>query len=644
MIYMFRKEIGKWKIILWPVLISIAASSLMMVRRSSQFATVATVNGRAITVREYSAKVGSLRDQINQLRAYARSSGLPVETFMQLHGLNDPAQAALDACVHEKLVEGALAPTGIVMHHDVVSSELLKSLQHFVNPDGSLNEAAYRQHIQQQRLFVADFEDRKEQEMLMNLFDEFARNGSYQPSYVRRDERLQSYQRKSFGIVTVQFKDALRQVKRHEQSGDELKKYYDEHREQYRVPEKRTATYWVLRPSSFEDSVEVAEDSIAGFYDKNKTKLYRISPQAKVRHIFIAEDDNAFERANAAYTRVLDKPDDFGSIAKELSENTDTAHSGGELDFFSRGTYDKDFEKAAFRLRDVGAVAPLTKVEGGYEIIQLVERIPASEKTLGEVRDEVVAAVRGKRALEWLRSNLEQLRRKSGNKKETLERLVSRAESYDSIKDVVQSKGNTYTKEGKVISHAYQLRERGDYTFFMHEDAYYLVQLNERVSSFVPAQDKVGDEVSADCYAQKATDEVVRLATRIHNDLVEGKERSAVADEHGAKESTTDLLSTADSKGEPFKSMPGALQKAFGLMSPSQVLRHKKDKDICLIQLVESKIEGEDNDGDNDDEGGEELRKSLDSNSRFVSNAFVASLRRSATLETNEKMLANQAR
>lgn len=641
---MFRKEIGKWKIILWPVLISIAASSLVMVQRSSQFSTVATVNGRAISSRLYNEKVASLREQINQLRAYARSSGLPVETFMQLYGLGDPAQAALDSCVHEKLVEGALAPAGIVLHHEVVSGELLKTLQHFVNADGTLNEMAYRQHLKQQRLYVADFEDRKEQEMMANLFDEFARNGGYQPAYIRRGERLRDYQRKSFGAITVSYDSALRKVKRHELSGDDKAQYFEANREKYRVPEKRSAQYWVLRPSSFEDSVELSEEGIARFYNKNKSKLYRIPTQAKVRHIYIAEADDAFERANDAYVRVLDKPESFADVAKEVSENSDTAYYGGERDFFSRGTYDKEFENAAFRLKEANAIAPLTKVEGGYEIIQLVERIPAREKDLADVRDEVVAAVRGKRSLEWLRSNLEQLRRNSGNKKETLERLVDRAESHDSVKDVTQSQGNTYNKEGNIISHTYQLREKGDYTFFMHEDAYYLVQLSERSPSFIPSLDKVSEKVEDDMYAQKAHDEVARLATRVHHDLVEGKDRSSVASEHDVNEEETGMLSLKDKNEGFFKGMSGGLQKAFGLTNQAQVLKQAKGNDVCLIQLVESKLEGTDDDKSFDEESSEELLKTLEAHGRQVSRAFVASLRRSAKLELNEKMLANQAR
>ncbi|MGD1997334.1 MAG: SurA N-terminal domain-containing protein [Candidatus Dependentiae bacterium] len=642
---MFRKEIGKWKIILWPVLISIAASSLVMVQRSSQFATVATVNGRAISSRQYSEHVASLRERINQMRAYARSSGLPVETFMQLSGLGDPAQAALDMCIHEKLVEGALAPAGIVLHPEVVSDELLKTLQPFVNADGTLNETAYHQYLKQQHLYVSHFEDKKEQEMKANLFNDFVRNGGYQPAYVRKDDRQRDYQRKSFGALVVSYDKALRAMKRTDLSDDEKKQYFEANREKYRVPEKRSAEYWVLRPSSFEDSVEISDEAIERFYNKNKSKLYRIPTKVKVRHIYIAEADDGFERANDAYVRVLDKPELFAEVAKEVSENSDTAYHGGERDFFSRGTYGKDFETAAFRLKEANEIAPLTKVEGGYEIIQLVERIPAREKDLADVRDEVMTAVRGKRSLEWLRSNLEQLRRHASSKKETLERLVSRAESHDSMRDAEQAKGNSYSKEGNIISHLYQLREKGDFTFFMHEDAYYLVQLSERTSSFIPSLEKVNDRVEEDMYAGKAQIEVARIATRVHQALVEGKERSEVADEYKADEKETDLLSVKDANADFFNGMHGGLRKAFSLSSKAQVLRQSKGSDVYLIQLIESKLDAsDDEDGGLEDESSDELRKALDEHGQQVSRAFIASLRRSATLELNEKMLANQAR
>ena len=49
MLYSFRKSLGKWKLVLWPVAISIVASSLTMIRRSVQSATIARVNGESIS-------------------------------------------------------------------------------------------------------------------------------------------------------------------------------------------------------------------------------------------------------------------------------------------------------------------------------------------------------------------------------------------------------------------------------------------------------------------------------------------------------------------------------------------------------------------------------------------------------------------
>lgn len=638
MIYYFRKEIGKWKLILWPVLISLAASSFIVVQRSSHMATAAIVNGRPIEVREYTKRFNMMRDQIAQLRAYAKSSGLPVETFMQLYGMQNPAKAALDACIYEKLVDDVLAPLSIYLHEDVLSAALLQALPKDVIDDaGTLNQHAYKTYLSYQRQHIAEFEDSKEEELRQMLFEQSVKNGAYRPSYARSAEKALNGMLKSFDVVTISFDEAKRAIKRQTLSDGEIAAYYEANREKYRVAEQRSISYWLLQPTAFEEQVDVSDEAIERFYEKNKATLYRIQPQIKVRHIHLDDADDAFMRANDAYKRVLDDPASFAAVAREVSENKDSAYHGGERDFFSRGTYDKDFEKAAFRLKEVGSIAPLTKVDGGYEIIQLIDRIPAKERTLEEVRKDVIAAVRGKRALEWLRSSLEQVRRDAPDKNAAIQSLTKRAARKEYIKNAVLGKGDMHSLEGKVVSHAYQIRAKEDYAFFMHENNYVLVLLDDKKASFIPPLKDVLSKVTEDIIAQKAHDEVALRATKAHAEMVSGQVAATVAQTCQATADHTDFMHIRD-KNSVFGKHAGLQGRAFELTSPLQVLRQASGNDVCLVRLREMKRVDE----ASEPETLAEIRSALDADSSYLGRAFIASLRRSATIELNEKMLATQ--
>lgn len=65
--------------------------------------------------------------------------------------------------------------------------------------------------------------------------------------------------------------------------------------------------------------------------------------------------------------------EDFGEMARRYSEDLNSARNGGDLGFFSRGTFMADFEEAAFAL-ETGGVSPAVQTDVGLHIIKLEER------------------------------------------------------------------------------------------------------------------------------------------------------------------------------------------------------------------------------------------------------------------------------
>ncbi len=63
----------------------------------------------------------------------------------------------------------------------------------------------------------------------------------------------------------------------------------------------------------------------------------------------------------------------FSTMAILYSEDPGSAKKGGELGFTGRGEFAKEFENAAFNLRD-GEISEVIETEFGFHIIQLIER------------------------------------------------------------------------------------------------------------------------------------------------------------------------------------------------------------------------------------------------------------------------------
>jgi len=104
--------------------------------------------------------------------------------------------------------------------------------------------------------------------------------------------------------------------------------------------------------------------------------------------------------------------EDFTKLARDLSEDTVTAGSGGELPVFSRGQMPKGFEEAAFALKP-GAVSGVVRSPVGFHIIKLLERLPSVHLSYDDVKDSVKQSLVGIRKKETIDKLLATLRAKA---------------------------------------------------------------------------------------------------------------------------------------------------------------------------------------------------------------------------------------
>jgi parvulin-like peptidyl-prolyl isomerase len=139
--------------------------------------------------------------------------------------------------------------------------------------------------------------------------------------------------------------------------------------------------------------VTVPEEDLKKFYQEHE-KEFLEPEQIKVRHILIAstkdagpeEKQKARGRAEAALLR-LKKGEDFAALAKELSEDQNSAQSGGELAVITLGkTNSEEFEKAAFALKP-GEISEIVATAYGFHIIRLDQRQEKRPVPFADARD-----------------------------------------------------------------------------------------------------------------------------------------------------------------------------------------------------------------------------------------------------------------
>ena len=116
--------------------------------------------------------------------------------------------------------------------------------------------------------------------------------------------------------------------------------------------------------------------------------------QVWARHILVPD----IETANQVIER-LNNGEDFGDLARELSQDSGSAANGGDLGWFGKGQMVPEFEEAAFNL-NVGEISEPIESQFGYHIIQTLGKamVPLSASALDQARqtafDDYVAQLR----------------------------------------------------------------------------------------------------------------------------------------------------------------------------------------------------------------------------------------------------------
>ncbi|HEV8630538.1 MAG TPA: peptidyl-prolyl cis-trans isomerase, partial [Thermoanaerobaculia bacterium] len=221
--------------------------------------------------------------------------------------------------------------------------------------------------------------------------------------------------------VAIPFAASAGQV----QVGDaELQKWFDQHREQYRVPEQRVADYLLVDQSAIERSLPIGEQELRDYYEQHNQE-YGQPEQVHARHILVAT-----AAAAATAQARLAGGEDFAKVARETSTDTQSGAQGGDLGWFGKGRMVPAFEEAAFAA-PLGKVVGPVKTQFGYHLIEVQERRAAATSSFAEVS----GAIRGRLAAERAASEAEakaknlaaELTKAGGNVRQKMQELASQS-------------------------------------------------------------------------------------------------------------------------------------------------------------------------------------------------------------------------
>ena len=150
---------------------------------------------------------------------------------------------------------------------------------------------------------------------------------------------------------------------------------------------------------------EVGPQEVADYYEQNKEQFV-IPEQVRASHILLNTEEEA--RQVLAQLRGGAR---FEQLAAERSVDPSAKENQGDLGYFDReASLAAEFKEAAFSLK-VGEVTPSpVKTQFGYHLIRLVDRTPARQQPLEEVRGAIVERLRQNKENAFFQQFVEELR------------------------------------------------------------------------------------------------------------------------------------------------------------------------------------------------------------------------------------------
>jgi peptidyl-prolyl cis-trans isomerase D len=319
------------------------------------------------------------------------------------------AQRAFDDLVNEKVLLIEARRMGLKATDDDLRAYLHQGqLGQTLFPGGNfIGQDQYQDLVTRFGYTVPTFEELVKEEILVNkLRAVIVGSASVTDAEIRQQFEKGSTKVK-FDYAVIKKDDIVKGL---HPADAELKAYFNLNQKNYvnSIPEKRQLKYVVFDTTKLVAQTQVTPEDLKSYYDQHSEE-FRVPEQVNVRHILIKSplpgpdgkvDPKAMDAARAKAQDVLKQlkaGGNFADLAKRYSDDPGSAKNGGSLGFIGKGRTVPEFEKAAFSLPK-GGTSDLVQSSYGFHIIHVDDKQDAHLKSVDEVKAQIEPLVKQQKA------------------------------------------------------------------------------------------------------------------------------------------------------------------------------------------------------------------------------------------------------
>jgi peptidyl-prolyl cis-trans isomerase D len=554
----FRDLVRGWlgKALLALLMVPFAIVGIESYFVGGKAASVATINDEEINQNELDRSVDQQRQRILASMGEqpdASRLDLPVLRQEVLKGLIDRAVLSQQAKKIGFLID------------DATIYRLIQETPAF-QENGVFSETRYQQVLRNMGEDAATFPSKAKKEIAVSQLV----SGINQTAFVSVKEldalSALDNQKRDIHLVVINAAPYLASV---QVSDDEINQYYKSNTAKYTSDEKVSVDYLVLGAELFTDKVLLTDADVEARYAE-KLKALENNEQRRAAHILINVDAKTKDADALAKIKGLEKRiqagEDFGTLAKEFSQDQGSATNNGDLGFAGKGMFVPEFEKSLYALKVNEVSAPI-KTQFGYHIIKLLEIQKAPIPTMAELRPSLEADVRAAKSEELYAEAVEKmdaLAYESSDLKEGAKQYVMTLQTSPLFS---KQGGEGLGGNRKVVQAAFSdevLKEGKNSSALALDDKHSVwIHLNKHEPARVKPLAEVAAEIKSTLQLEKASALAKAEAEAITKEVNSGKSSAEIAASH--KVQWMDFVGTARTATAPTADL---LKVAFRLPSP----------------------------------------------------------------------------
>ena len=295
-------------------------------------------------------------------------------------------EIAIGQLVEEQLLRQAAERAGMDIASDSLDREILRTPQFQVN--GVFDDNLARRVMSGQGLTPTIYRSLLAEQMLAGqLVNAYAGSAFVTDARLEQIAALQG-QTRDFRFVAVPLGT---RTLGEEVAVEDMQAYYDNNPAEFTIDEQVVIEYVVLDKDEIFAELDIDEARVRAQYEEERAEVVG-NAERRVAHILFElssslTEAEALEQASAAKAR-LDAGEDFGEVARDVSHDTISAESDGDIGYTDGSVFPDALERALDDL-EVGDVSEPVVSEFGVHLVKLTEYDTRDYPAFEEVAERI---------------------------------------------------------------------------------------------------------------------------------------------------------------------------------------------------------------------------------------------------------------